>query len=167
VVDDLWSRIDAGPASAGDVPAGWTRDSEGFARELRARAIALAHALAAIDADEVFRRREEQFLSSRPQLARGAIAERSAPIAVEDATVVRRRTDALCEIRRRSDALIVLLGDRMLEMPQWLEPAMRRIEASITFIVRDLSADLPDAASRAVLVGRLIREGLLTARETG
>jgi hypothetical protein len=51
-------------------------------------------------------------------------------------------------------------------MPQWLEPAMRRIEASITFTVRDLSADLPHAASRAVLVGRLIREGLLTPRET-
>jgi bifunctional lysine-specific demethylase and histidyl-hydroxylase NO66 len=166
VLDDLWSRIDAGPASAGDVPAGWTRDPEGFARELRARAIALADALAAIDAHEVFRRREEGFLSSRPQLARGAIAERSAPIVVEDATVVRRRPDAICEIRRRSDALVVLLGDRRLEMPQWLEPTMRRIEASITFTVRDLSADLPDAASRAVLVGRLIREGLLTPRET-
>jgi bifunctional lysine-specific demethylase and histidyl-hydroxylase NO66 len=167
VLGDVWSRIDTGLASTGDVPAGWTRDPEGFARELRARAIALAHALAAIDADEVFRRREEQFLSSRPQLARGAIAERSAPIAVEDATVVHRRTDALCEIRRRSDALIVLLGDRRLEMPQWLEPAMRRIEASLAFTVRDLAPELPNAASRAVLVGRLIREGLLTARDTG
>ncbi len=44
---------------------------------------------------------------------------------------------------------------------------MRRIDASITFTVRDLSPDLPDAASRAVLVARLVREGLLSARETG
>jgi lysine-specific demethylase/histidyl-hydroxylase NO66 len=46
VLGDVWSRIDTGLASAGYVPAGWTRDPEGFARELRARAIALAHALA-------------------------------------------------------------------------------------------------------------------------
>jgi lysine-specific demethylase/histidyl-hydroxylase NO66 len=167
VLGDLWSRIVAGPASAGDVSAGWTRDPEGFARELRARAVALADMLAAIDADEVFRRREERFLSTRPQLARGAIVERSAPIAVVDATVVRRRPDPVCEIRRRGDALVVLLGDRRLEMPRWLEPAMRRIEASITFTVRDLAPDLPDAASRAVLVARLIREGLLTTRDAG
>jgi bifunctional lysine-specific demethylase and histidyl-hydroxylase NO66 len=165
VLGDLWSRIVAGPASAGDVSAGWTRDPEDFARELRARAVALADMLAAIDADEVFRRREERFLSTRPQLARGAIVQRSAPIAVEDATLVRRRSDAICEIRRRNDALVVLLGDRRLEMPGWLEPAMRRIKASVTFTVRDLAPDLPDAASRAVLVARLIREGLLTARD--
>lgn len=164
---DLWSRIVGGPASAGDLPAGWTRDPEGFARELRTRAVALADALAAIDADEVFGMREERFLSNRPQLARGAIVERSAPIVIEDATVVRRRPDAVCELRRRSDALVVLLGDRMLEMPRWLEPAMRRIAASITFTVRDLSPDLPDADSRATLVARLVREGLLTARDTG
>jgi hypothetical protein len=30
--------------------------------------------------------------------------------------------------------------------------------------VRDLAADLPGAASRAVLVRRLVREGLLTRR---
>jgi lysine-specific demethylase/histidyl-hydroxylase NO66 len=165
VLGDLWSRIVADPVSAGDVPAGWTRDPEGFARELRARGVALADLLASIDADDVFRGREERFLSTRPQLARGTIAERSAPIAVEDATVVCRRFGAVCEIRRRGDALVVLLGDRRLEMPRWLEPAMRTIEASITFRVRDLSPDLPDAASRAVLVARLIREGLLTARD--
>jgi JmjC domain len=167
VLGDLWSWIVAGPASAGDVPAGWTGHPEGFARELRARAVTLADALAAIDADEVFRRREERFLSTRPQLGRGAIVERSAPIVVEDATVVRRRSDAVCEIRRRADSLVVLLGDRRLEMPRWLEPAMRRIAASITFTVRDLSSDLPDAASRTVLVARLIREGLLTACDHG
>ncbi len=167
VLDDVWSRIDAGAASGGDVRAGWTRDPEGFARELRERAVALADALAAIDAEEVFRRREERFLSNRPQVARGAIVERSAPIVVEDATVVSRRSDAVCEIRPGSDALVVLLGDRRLEMPKWLEPAMRRIAASTTFTVRDLSPDVPDDASRAVLVRRLIREGLLTARDTG
>lgn len=47
------------------------------------------------------------------------------------------------------------------------EPAMRRIDASITFTVRDPSPDLADAASRAVLIARLVREGLPTVRETG
>jgi hypothetical protein len=60
---------------------------------------------------------------------------------------------------------VVLLGDRRLEMPVRLEPAMRqiaRLDGGETLAVRDLALHLPDRPSRAVLVRRLVREGVLT-----
>ena len=80
---------------------------------------------------------------------------------------VARRPGAVCEIATRSDRLVVLLGDRRLEMPAWVEPAMRRIadlDEDSELTVGELAPDLPDPAGRAVLVRRLIREGLLTIR---
>ena len=112
--------------------------------------------------------RRERFLSNRAQLARGTIAERGAPIAVDDATAVARRPGAICEVAPRTDRLVVLLGDRRLEMPAWMEGAMRHVadlDQEDGFSVGDLAPSLPDPASRAVLVRRLIREGLLTIRD--
>ncbi len=65
----------------------------------------------------------------------------------------------------KPDRLVALLGDRSLEMPVRLEPAMRQIARLVddgVLTVRDLALHLPDAASRAVLVRRLVREGVLT-----
>jgi len=62
----------------------------------------------------------------------------------------------------------VLLGDRRLEMPAWVEGAMRRLadlSEDDELTVRDLETDLPDPASRGVLARRLVREGLLTIRD--
>jgi lysine-specific demethylase/histidyl-hydroxylase NO66 len=120
------------------VPAGWMDDVDGFADELRGRLAALASALGDVDVLTEAGERRERFLSNRAQLARGTIAERAAPISVNDATVVSRRPGTVCEVALRADRLVVLLGDRRLEMP---------------------------ASSRAVLVRRLIREGLLTVRD--
>jgi hypothetical protein len=55
----------------------------------------------------------------------------------------------------------VLLGDRRLEMPVRLEPAMRRIAGTPSFALVDLADVLPDREDRAVLGRRLVREGLL------
>jgi bifunctional lysine-specific demethylase and histidyl-hydroxylase NO66 len=68
----------------------------------------------------------------------------------------------VCELRARGDRLEVLLGDRRLEMPLWVEPAMRRIAAAERFRVHNLANALNDPDSRAVLTRRLVREGLLT-----
>ncbi|HSL10551.1 MAG TPA: hypothetical protein VLA82_04470, partial [Actinomycetota bacterium] len=72
---------------------------------------------------------------------------------------------SVCVVRPGRDDLQVLLGDRRLTMPSWVEPAMRRIGASEMLRVGDLAAELPSASSRAVLVRRLCREGLLAVRE--
>jgi lysine-specific demethylase/histidyl-hydroxylase NO66 len=150
------------------VPAAWTEDVEGFADELRGRLAALASALGEVDVRTEAGERRERFLSNRAQLARGTIAERAAPVAVDDATTVVRRPGSVCELVVRADRLVVLLGDRRLEMPSWVERAMRQIanldeDAELT--VRELSLHLPHAGSRAVLVRRLIREGLFTVRD--
>jgi lysine-specific demethylase/histidyl-hydroxylase NO66 len=147
------------------VPAGWMNDTEGFADALRVRLAALASSLGGVDPREEAEARRERFLSNRAQLARGTIAERSAPVRVDDATVVSRRPGVVCELRTRDGRLVVLLGDRRLEMPSWLEPVLRRIadlDEYESLVAGDLAAELPDASSRAVLVRRLIREGLLT-----
>ena len=148
------------------VPAGWLDDVDGFAEGLRSRLAALAGALGAVDARAVAGERRERFLSNRAQLARGTIAERADPLVVDDDTVVVRRPGSICELSPDAARLVVLLGDRRLEMPAWLEGAMRRIADldDEELAVRDLATDLPGAASRAVLVRRLVREGLLMLR---
>jgi lysine-specific demethylase/histidyl-hydroxylase NO66 len=164
----LRSVVDAVLADDDDrVPAGWTREPAGIAGDLRSRITALAQRLREVDELEVVERRRDRFLSVRPQLARGTIAERSAPIEVDDRTMVRRRSGSVCELRVADGTLVASLGDRRLEMPGWLEPAMRTIAdlgASEPLVVRDLGPRLGAASARAVLVRRLIREGLLTAR---
>jgi bifunctional lysine-specific demethylase and histidyl-hydroxylase NO66 len=150
------------------VAAGWTDDIERFARELRGRLAALASSLGEVDARTEAGERRERFLSNRAQLARGTIADRGAPIAVDDATAVARRPGTICEVAPRADRLVVLLGDRRLEMPAWVEEAMRHVadlDEEDELNVGDLAPALPDPASRAVLVRRLIREGLLTIRD--
>ena len=150
------------------VPAGWLDDPDGFARELHERLAALAGALGQVDVGTVAGERRERFLSTRAQLARGTIAERTTPITVDDASVVARRPGSVCELSTTPEGLVVLLGDRRLEMPEWVEPAMRqiaRLEEGGALAVRDLTLHLPDPASRAVLIRRLVREGLLTIRD--
>ena len=71
------------------------------------------------------------------------------------------RPGAVCELRRDGDRLTVLLGDRRLDMPGWLEPAMREVGSANRFAVRDLTPSIADPASRLVLARRLVREGLL------
>ena len=149
----------------GPVPAGWLEDPSAYAEELGARLAALTSALGEVDVHAVTGERRERFLSTRATLARGTIAERATPITVDDGSVVTRRRNSICELVVKPDRLVALLGDRSLEMPVRLEPAMRQIARlgdDGVLAVRDLAQHLPDAASRAVLVRRLVREGVLT-----
>lgn len=164
VVGGAWAAVAADPSLGDQLPAGWLHDPNGhLAAELGSRLRAAADRLAASDVDETLERRAERFLSARAQLGRGSIVERSAPIELDDDTVVRRREGSVCHVRRRGDELVILLGDRLVRMPAWLEPAMRRTAAVEELRVGDLGDVVPDPASRAVLVRRLIREGLLSA----
>jgi len=112
-------------------------------------------------AREIIDARFERFLSTRPPLIRGALVDQGALDGIVDGSRLARRGGSICVIRVRGDRLIVLLGDRRLEMPAWLEPAMRRVAATPSFVVGDLADVLPDPAARAVLARRLVREGLL------
>jgi hypothetical protein len=61
------------------------------------------------------------------------------------------------------DRITLLLGDRELQLPAWVRPAVEQVVAlspDETMQPRDLAGVL-DPDSRTVLVRRLVREGLL------
>ena len=145
------------------IPVGWTTDRARFGDLLRQRLGTLGSALDGVDVDAVAEARIRRFLSTRAQLLRGVLVQRQAVDAIEDDTVLTVRPGAVCELERDGDRLMVLLGDRRLDMPGWLESAMRAVRSSDRFAVRDLTPAIADAGSRLVLVRRLTREGLLLA----
>jgi lysine-specific demethylase/histidyl-hydroxylase NO66 len=156
-------RIAADPSLDEPIPAGWPADLEGLERTLRARLLEAGHSLDALEAREIVDARFERFLSTRPPLIRGALVDQGALDGIADGSRLARRGGSICVIRIRGDRLVVLLGDRRLEMPAWLEPAMRRVAATPSFVVGDLADVLPDPGARTVLARRLVREGLLRA----
>ncbi len=161
LVAEAWKRAEADGSLDDPLPAGWHRDASSLAAELCDRLARAAAALATVDATEVARARAASFLSTRAPLVRGVLLDQLAVDAIDDRTLVRRRGGSVCELRPDGERLTVLLGDRRLQMPGWLEPAMRRIAGSGSLAVGDLAPEVPDPESRLVLVRRLIREGFL------
>jgi capsular polysaccharide biosynthesis protein len=99
----------------------------------------------------------DRFWSSRlPHLSGQLLALEE----IGDNTLVQKRPGAVCRLRQREDRLQVLLGDRVLHMPEHLAPAMQAILTSERLAVADLAGHL-DPPSRLLLVRRLVREGLL------
>jgi hypothetical protein len=161
LVRSALDRIASDPSLDDPIPAGWPADLEGLERSLRARIEAAGAALDALDARGIVNARFERFLSTRPPLIRGALVDQGALDGIADGSRLVRREGSICVIRIRGNRLVVLLGDRRLEMPVWLEPAMRRIAETPSFALGDLADVLPDREGRAVLGRRLVREGLL------
>ena len=154
-------RIAADSSLDEPIPPGWPTDLEGLERSLRERLEAAGDALEALDARDIVDARFERFLSTRPPLIRGALLDQGTLDGIADGSRLARRDGSICVLRIRGDRLVALLGDRRLEMPTWLEPAMRRVAATPSFVVADLADVLPDPGARAVLARRLVREGLL------
>jgi hypothetical protein len=163
VLADVWRSLAADPALDDAIPVGWTADPARFADLVRERLGTLGSALDDVDVDALTEARIRRFLQTRAQLLRGVLVQGRTLDAIGDDTVLTVRPGAVCELRRDGDRLTVLLGDRRLDMPGWLEPAMRVVGSSDRFAVRDLTPSIPDAGSRLVLARRLAREGLLLA----
>jgi len=161
VIRDAMKAAEADPAFDEAVPAGWLSDADGLAHELRERLARAGAALAAVDPRSVVDARLERFLTTRLPLLRGGLVDQGALGEITDETRFERRPGSILVLRVRDDTLIALLGDRRLEMPAWLEPAMRRIEDASAFGLGALADVVPDPDSRAVLSRRLVREGLL------
>ncbi|HET9723157.1 MAG TPA: cupin domain-containing protein [Actinomycetota bacterium] len=143
------------------IPAGWPRDPEGFARALAQRLALAREELGTVDPEELADRYAIAFLSTRASLVRGVLIDQQDLERIDDRSLLERRPGSLCELRGHGELLLVLLGDRRLEMPGWLEPAMRRVATSTSITVNDLADVVPDPESRLVLARRLVREGLL------
>ena len=161
VVRVALDRISSDPSLDDPIPAGWPADLEGLARSLRDRLERAGSTFDAIDTREVVDSRLERFLSTRLPLIRGALADQAWLDRISDASRLARREGSICELLTRDGRLVVLLGDRRLEMPVRLEPVMRRIAGTPSFALGDLADVLPDREDRAVLGRRLVREGLL------
>ena len=161
IVSDIWKRLEADPSLDDALPPGWIYNSEALVDELNDRIARLGDVPGWLDVSHIVAARADAFLSTRLPTVRGALVDRMSIGELNDGTVLRRRQGMICEVRRYDDVLHVLLGDRRLEMPGWLEPAMRRIASLEAFAVEDLASELPDRSSRLVLVRRLVREALL------
>jgi ribosomal protein L16 Arg81 hydroxylase len=161
VVRDAMKALEADPSLDGSIPAGWSSDLEAFVQQLSERLAQAASALSNLDARAIVDARLEKFLSTRLPLLRGGLVEQILAEDITDETRFERREGSILVLRTRDDTLIALLGDRRLEMPGWLEPAMRQIADVPVFALGEISTALPDRDSRAVLARRLVREGLL------
>jgi lysine-specific demethylase/histidyl-hydroxylase NO66 len=78
--------------------------------------------------------------------------------AIDDHTLLRRRPGHPCVLIDRGERLEVLLGDRILDVPARLRPALDEVRRHTELRPRDLPLD---EQSRLVLARRLVREGLL------
>jgi len=160
VLGDLVAGAAEDPTFRQSLPAGFTTDEVGLASGVEAAVTGLRHWLEKVDAAQVAGSEVRRFWSSRPPILAGQLHQLLALDDVGDDTVLRRREGSVCHLVTGSDRLTVHLGDRHLEMPAELEPAIRRVAAGGPTRLGDLG-DLLDEQSRAVLGRRLVREGLL------
>jgi lysine-specific demethylase/histidyl-hydroxylase NO66 len=145
------------------LPVGFHRDPEGFRAEVEDRLHALKTWLDKADPGDLADRTIRTFLTTRPSLVEGTLEAVLTLDSITDDSVLQRRRGSICEMRRDGDRLRILLGDRELEAPGWVMPAVTLIAGRARFAVRDLQDHL-DAESRLVLARRLVREGLLEVR---
>ena len=148
----------------GHLPAGYLEDTTELTAGLVARLTGLAEAVRRVDVDAATAREVDRFLTSRNPRLRGGLTDVLALQHLDDATQLRRRPGHPCVLRNAGERLVVLLGDRSLEMPAWVRGAMEVVRSQDELRPADLAAAGLDESSRLVLCQRLVREGLLEAR---
>jgi lysine-specific demethylase/histidyl-hydroxylase NO66 len=161
VVERLLKEALADPRFDEPLPAAYHRDPSRLARAVEGYLEELQMWLAKVDPADVADDTIRRFLTGRPSLVPGGLEDLGRLAGLSDPSVVRRRAASVCELRVREGRLVAYLGDRELRMPPALESAVRFVSRSDEFRVADLAPHLADAASRLVLVRRLVREGLL------
>jgi hypothetical protein len=144
----------------GHLPAANLDTAEALVAGLRARLDALADDVRRLDAADVVDSATDRFLTTRNPRLRGGVLGELAAQQLTAETRLRRRPGQPCVLRPHGDRLRLLLGDRELDVPGWLRPAVEELRPG-----RELTpADLPiTVESAVVLCRRLLREGLLEA----
>lgn len=151
--------VESDPELRAPLPLRFAAEDGALVDQIRQRLEEIGSSLGELDPSAIAQRLRRTVLTTRQSLLRGQIHRLLTLDRVEDESVVTRREGSICVLGTVDGELSVLLGDRELRMPGWLEPAMRVIAAGGRVVV----ADLPhlDEAGRLVLARRLIREGLL------
>jgi bifunctional lysine-specific demethylase and histidyl-hydroxylase NO66 len=162
VLDDVVEATLADASFDEPLPAGFHRDRRAFAGLIADRLAELGRTLEKVDAIAEADAAVDRFLTARPALLEGAFLDAMTETTLDARTTIVRRPGSICEIRTSGDRLEVLLGDRRLRMPRWVEPAVRALATGEV----DSAAALAerghlDVDSALVLIRRLVREGLL------
>lgn len=148
------------PSLREPLPVGFAKNPRALAEEAARRLEDVADRVRGADAGDVVEAAARRFWTGRVPALKGQLQQLLVAGDVSDHTVVRRRPHSSGEISLDGDELHLLLGDRTLRLPAWVEPPLRRVLARQEFCVADLAEHL-DEAGRITLVRRLVREGLL------
>ena len=140
------------------LPAGYLEDPQLLAHQLGRHLSDIADRLRGVDPAVALRQEVRRFLTSRPPRLEGALVDSLSLEAIGDDTLLRRRPGHPCVLVERGDRLEVLLGDRVLDVPARIKPALEEVRSHTELRPRDLPLD---ERSRLVLARRLVREGLL------
>jgi lysine-specific demethylase/histidyl-hydroxylase NO66 len=142
------------------LPAGYLDDPRPLADELAHQLESLAAQIREVDAGTAVETEIRRFLTTRSPRLAGGLHDVLSADSIADDTQLRRRPGHPCVLIARGDRVEVLLGDRSLDMPGWLRPALDELRTRDELTAADL-ADTLDPQSRLVLCRRLVREGLL------
>ena len=145
----------------GHLPAAYVDDPTPLGEQLADRLTALADAVRGLDAGALARQEAERFLTTRPMSVAGGLRDRFALPGLTDETVLGHREGRPFRLVERPGTVRVLLGDRHLDVPARVRPALERVAATPRLRPADLH-DLLDPGSALVLCRRLVREGALT-----
>ena len=148
----------AAEVPAEHLPAGYLEDPQALAHQLGRHLSDIADRLRSVEPDTVLEAEVRRFLTSRPPRLEGALLDGLAVGDIDDDTLLRRRPGHPCVLLGKGARLEVLLGDRILDVPARIRPALEEVRRRTELRPRDLPLDEP---SRLVLARRLVREGLL------
>jgi mannose-6-phosphate isomerase-like protein (cupin superfamily) len=142
------------------LPAGYLDDPGALAGELGDRLAEVADRLREVDATTAVESEVRRFLTGRGSRLGGGLRDVLAVGDLHDGTRLRRRPGHPCVLLDRGDRLEVLLGDRAMDVPARIRPALEEVRARTDLTPADLAGHL-DPQGRLVLCRRLVREGLL------
>jgi len=142
------------------LPAGYLDHPHDLAAGLADRLAELADRIRKADTTTAVEDEVRRFLTSRSPRLPGGLRDVLAVGDLDDDTLLRRRPGHPCVLLDRGDRVEVLLGDRAMDVPARIRPALEEIRVRSELRPSDL-ADHLDPQSRLVLCRRLVREGLL------
>lgn len=145
------------------LPLGFAREPDELRSEVPARVKQLTDLILDVDVDQLVDDETDRLWSGLVARPGGALRSRLAQL--DDDTMLAPRDQLAFHVRVSGDRLRVRRAGVELDMPAWVEPAVR---ALLTGPVRlgSLADDL-DTESRRVLANRLVREGMIVVESAG
>lgn len=162
IVRDALRQLEDDPELRHPLPVGFAvMPVDELASAITPRLSRAAQRLTTMDTTMLADHATTRFWRGRPPPLTGQLRQLARLGSLSDGTCVRRRTGAVARCVPRGDRLHLVLGDRTLDLPAGLEPAITRLLGAAEQVAVGCLSDLLDDSSRLVLVRRLVREGML------